>query len=47
VDAAADAVDCFLRDGLETAMNRFNPRPTPGDVNHPSGEDRSPDESSP
>jgi PTH1 family peptidyl-tRNA hydrolase len=25
LDRAVDALDCFLIDGLETAMNRFNP----------------------
>lgn len=43
LEQATDAVECYLHDGLETAMNRFNTkRPTKN--NSPSGEDRSPDE---
>lgn len=43
LDTAADAVDCYLHDGLEAAMNRFNTKRQTKN-NSPSGEDRSPDE---
>jgi PTH1 family peptidyl-tRNA hydrolase len=47
LNQAADAVECYLREGLGVAMNRFNTkRPNQKDDN-PSGEDRSPDKPSP
>lgn len=43
VERAADAVEHYLRFGLQTAMNEFN-TPRLQDENHdPAGEDRSPD----
>jgi PTH1 family peptidyl-tRNA hydrolase len=47
LELAADAVECYLRDGLETAMNRFNTQRQAENTDNPSGENRSPDESSP
>jgi peptidyl-tRNA hydrolase, PTH1 family len=47
LEQAADAVECYLRDGLETAMNRFNTKRTPDKVNNPSGEKSLPDNVSP
>jgi PTH1 family peptidyl-tRNA hydrolase len=47
LEMAADAVECYLRDGLETAMNRFNTKRQANQSDNPSGDQRSPDESSP
>ncbi len=43
LEQATDAVDCYLHDGLEAAMNRFNTK-RQSKNNSPSGEDRSSDE---
>ena len=42
LELAADAVDCFLNEGLSAAMNKYNTRKEP-----PSGADRAPDNQSP
>jgi peptidyl-tRNA hydrolase, PTH1 family len=47
LDLAADAVECFIRDGFDTAMNRYNTRRSSADNNTPSGDDGSPDDFSP
>ncbi|HEY3294672.1 MAG TPA: aminoacyl-tRNA hydrolase [bacterium] len=47
LDLSADAVECYLKEGLGTAMNLYNTkRPAQKDVN-PSGGKSSPDETSP
>ncbi|MBU0508996.1 aminoacyl-tRNA hydrolase [bacterium] len=47
VARAANAVECYLRDGLDAAMNRFNtPHPVNSEQN-PSGENGSPDANRP
>ena len=35
VDCAADAVETFVREGVDAAMNRFNIRADPGDGDQP------------
>ncbi|RPH94055.1 aminoacyl-tRNA hydrolase [candidate division KSB1 bacterium] len=47
LDQAVDAVECYLHDGLEIAMNRFNTKRTSQDNNNPSGGDPLPDKNSP
>jgi hypothetical protein len=46
-DAAADAVECYLRDGLETAMNRYHTRRSSPENDNPSGGDVPPGDLSP
>jgi PTH1 family peptidyl-tRNA hydrolase len=46
-DAAADAVECFLRDGLETAMNRYQTRRSSTENDNPSGGEIPPGDLSP
>ena len=47
LESAADAAECFLRDGLGTAMNRFNTQRSSPKSDNPSEEDRSSDSSRP
>lgn len=47
LETAADAVECYLRDGLEMAMNRYNTKRSSPDSDIPSGGDIPPDEFSP
>jgi PTH1 family peptidyl-tRNA hydrolase len=47
LDLAADAIECYLNEGLGVAMNRFNTKRETNKDTNPSGENRSPDESSP
>lgn len=47
LDTATDAVECYLRDGLETAMNRYNARRSSPENDNPSGGDVPPDNISP
>jgi PTH1 family peptidyl-tRNA hydrolase len=46
-ELAADAVESFLRDGLETAMNRYNTRRSSEKTDNPSGGSDSPDTNRP
>ena len=47
LERAADAVECFWRNGVEAAMNRFNTRRTVSESESPSGGERLPDDLSP
>ena len=47
LESAADAVECFIQDGFDTAMNRYNTRRSSTDSNTPSGDNDSPDDFSP
>lgn len=47
LDAAVEAVECYLRDGLETAMNRYNTRRSSPENDNPSGGDVPPGDLSP
>jgi PTH1 family peptidyl-tRNA hydrolase len=47
LDTATDAVECFLNDGLETAMNRYNTRRSSPENDNPSGGNVPPGDFSP
>jgi PTH1 family peptidyl-tRNA hydrolase len=47
VNRAADAAECYLSDGLEAAMNRFNTRRSSAEDDNPSGGRVPPDNLSP
>ncbi len=47
VERAADAIECFLSDGLAAAMNRFNTRKDSAKTTPPSGAEVAPDNSRP